>query len=59
MTEDAIERIAAAIDQLARDVHAGQGGGGPDGYAAAVADIWLMLTALDPGLAALIRRYTD
>ena len=52
---DAIDEIAAAIDELARDV---QEGSGSVQHAARVADIWLMITALDPQLGRLVLRYT-
>ena len=45
---DAIDRIAEAIDQLARDAH---GDFSEQELAARVADLWLMLSALDPELA--------
>jgi len=45
---DAIDRIAEAIDQLARDAH--RDFSEPE-LAARVADLWLMLSALDPELA--------
>jgi hypothetical protein len=52
---DAIDQIAAAIDQLACDV---RGGSGSAQHTARVADIWLMLAALDPELGRRMRRYT-
>jgi hypothetical protein len=52
---DAIDQIAAAIDELARDVREGPGS---VQYTARVSDIWLMVAALDPGLGTRIRRYT-
>ena len=45
---DAIDRIAEAIDRLARDAH---GDFSEQELAARVADLWLMLSALDPELA--------
>jgi hypothetical protein len=51
---DAIDRIAEAIDQLASDV--GEAGG-PE-LAARVAELWLMVSALDPELARRQQRYT-
>jgi len=54
---DAIDQIAAAIDQLARDLQADSGVLRTVDYTARVADIWLMVTALDPDLARLVRRY--
>jgi hypothetical protein len=44
---DEIDRIAAAIDQLAADVH---GSGDEPELAVRVADIWQMISALDPEL---------
>ena len=55
---DAIDQIAAAIDQLARDVRADSTTQRTEDYTARVADIWLMVTALDPDLGRLIERYT-
>ena len=54
---DAIDQIAAAIDQLARDVQTDSGVPRTVDYTTRVADIWLMVTALDPDLARLVRRY--
>ena len=55
---DAIDQIAAAIDDLARDVREGSGSVQHADHTARVADIWLMVTALDPELARLVLRYT-
>jgi hypothetical protein len=52
---EAIDRIAEAINQLANDVR--QESPWAD-LAARVADIWLMVTALDPELARRQQRYT-
>jgi hypothetical protein len=52
---DAIDRIAEAIDQLASDA---QGDNDGADLTARVADIWLMVTALDPELARRQQRYT-
>jgi hypothetical protein len=52
---DAIDQIAAAIDELARDV---QEGSGSAQHTARVADIWLMVAALDPELSRRMRHYT-
>jgi hypothetical protein len=52
---DAIERIAEAIDQLACDA---QGEVSRQELAARVAELWLMVSALDPELARRQRRYT-
>jgi hypothetical protein len=51
---DAIDRIAEAIDQLARDAH---GDFSEQELAARVADLWLMLSALDPELARRMQGY--
>jgi hypothetical protein len=45
---DAIDRIVEAIDQLASDARGDNSG--PE-LAARVADLWLMLSAVDPELA--------
>jgi hypothetical protein len=55
---DAIDEIAAAIDQLAHDVREGSGSVQHVHHTARVADIWLMVTALDPELGRLMLRYT-
>jgi hypothetical protein len=52
---EAIDRIAEAIDQLANDAQRESPG---TDLAARVADIWLMVTALDPELARRQRQYT-
>jgi hypothetical protein len=52
---DAIDRIAEAIDQLATDV---QGDASGQELAARVAELWLMVSALDPELAWRQQRYT-
>jgi hypothetical protein len=54
ITGDAIERIAEAIDQLAGDIQ----GTAEAELTARVADIWLMMGALDPELARRQRQYT-
>ncbi len=54
-TGDAIGEIAAAIDELARDVREGSRS---VQHTARVADIWLMVTALDPELGRRVLRYT-
>ena len=51
---DAIDQIAAAIDELARDVREGSGS---VQHMARVADIWLMVTALDPELGRHVLHY--
>lgn len=59
ITGAAIDRIAAAIDQLASDAR-GEGGGKPrpGELAARVAELWLMVSALDPELARRKEHYT-
>jgi hypothetical protein len=56
-TGEAIERIAAAIDQLASDARDGQGETGSDELTARVATLWEMVSELDPELARRARRY--
>jgi hypothetical protein len=48
ITGDAIDRLAEAIDQLASDA---QGETSGLELAARVADLWLMVSALDPEMA--------
>jgi hypothetical protein len=55
ITGEAIDRIAAAIDQLEAELRADSRA--PD-MSARVAGIWLMVTALDPGLEVIVSRYT-
>ena len=55
ITGDEIDRIAAAIDQLATDAH---GDAGEPELAVRVAGIWQMISALDPELDRRRRRYT-
>ena len=52
---EGVDRIAEAIDQLESELRAETGT--PE-MSARVADIWLMVTALDPELARLVTRYT-
>jgi hypothetical protein len=52
---DAIDQIAAAIDELSCDV---RGGSGSEQHTARVAEIWLMVAALDPELDRRMRHYT-
>ncbi len=52
---DAIDRIAEAIDQLASDA---QGDASSQELAARIADLWLMVSALDPELARRTEHYT-
>ncbi len=51
---EAIDRLTEAIDQLARDARGG--GSGPE-LAARVADLWMMVSALDPEMARRSRGY--
>jgi hypothetical protein len=55
---DPIVRIAAAIDQLASDTQADSGEAEPGALAARVAELWQMVSALDPELARRKQRYT-
>jgi hypothetical protein len=55
---EAIERIAAAIDQLASDAREGQDEPGSIELTARVATLWEMISALDPELARRARGYT-
>ena len=57
-TGDAIGRIAEAIDQLASDVQAESGEMDPGALAARIAEVWSMISALDPELARRRREYT-
>jgi hypothetical protein len=52
---DAIDRIADAINQLASDAQRDEA---KADLTARVADLWLMVTALDPELARRQQRYT-
>jgi hypothetical protein len=52
---DAVDRIAKAIDQLASDARAESSG--PE-MASRVAELWLMVSALDPELARRSQHYT-
>jgi hypothetical protein len=56
-TGDAIQRIAAAIDQLARDAREADGATGKAELTARVAMLWLMVSDLDPELARRTRGY--
>ena len=55
---DQIDQIAAAIDQLANDAQGDGGEAEPGALAARVAELWLMVSALDPELARRKQRYT-
>lgn len=57
-TGDAIDRIMSAIDQLASDVRGGKSRTGEGELAVRVADLWHMVSDLDPELARRARRYT-
>lgn len=52
---DAVDRIAEAIDQLASDARGESSG---QELASRVAELWLMVSALDPELARRSQRYT-
>jgi hypothetical protein len=54
-TGDAVDRLAAAIDQLASDV---RGNANDPELAARVAGLWQMVSDLDPELARRARGYT-
>jgi hypothetical protein len=56
-TGDAIDRIAAAIDQLASDARSARGTAGESELTARVAALWLMVSDLDPELARRTLRY--
>ena len=58
ITGAAIDRIAEAIDQLASDARGESGEPRPGELAARVAELWLMVSALDPELARRKERYT-
>ena len=57
-TGDAIERIAAAIDQLASDAKGSEGALGQHELATRVASLWQMISDLDPELARRARGYS-
>ena len=56
----AIDQIIMAIDQLASDLEAHPGGAqhASSQHAARIADIWQMVTSLDPDLARRVSGYT-
>jgi hypothetical protein len=58
MTGDAIDRIAAAIDQLASDVQDASTKASEDELTTRIAALWQMVSDLDPELARRARRYT-
>jgi hypothetical protein len=55
-----IDRIITAIDQLASDVQASTGDSqhASSQHAVRIADIWRMVTSLDPDLARRVSAYT-
>ena len=57
-TGDEIDRIAAAIDQLASDVRDAKSGARQKELNARVAALWQMVSDLDPELARRAERYT-
>jgi hypothetical protein len=58
MTGDAIDRIAAAIDQLASDVQDASTEPNEGELTTRIAALWQMVSDLDPELARRARRYT-
>jgi hypothetical protein len=58
ITGDAIDRIAAAIDQLASDARDAKAGVSEDELTSRIATLWQMVSDLDPELARRARRYT-
>ena len=61
ITGDAIDRITAAIDQLAsdaRDARDAGAGTSEDELTTRVASLWQMVSDLDPELARRARKYT-
>jgi hypothetical protein len=58
ITGDAIDRIAAAIDQLASDAHDTEAGVSEDELTLRIATLWQMVSDLDPELARRAQRYT-
>jgi hypothetical protein len=57
-TEDAINRVAAAIDQLASDSRDAKGGVSEGELTTRIAALWQMVSDLDPELARRTRKYT-
>jgi hypothetical protein len=57
-TGDAIDRVVAAIDQLASDTREGRGPGWDGELAERIAALWQMISDLDPELARRARGYT-
>jgi len=58
ITGDAIDRIVAAIDQLASDAHDVGAGASEGELTMRVATLWQMVSDLDPELARRAQRYT-
>jgi hypothetical protein len=56
-TGDAVERIAAAIDQLASDAQAARDAGSQHELDIRVASLWQMVSDLDPELARRAQGY--
>ena len=57
-TGDALDRIVAAIDQLARDAQDADDEASRDELTMRVAALWRMVSELDPELARRAQRYT-
>jgi len=57
-TGDAINRIVAAIDQLASDARVAKAEAREDELTTRVATLWRMVSDLDPELARRAQRYT-
>jgi len=57
ITGDAIDRIAAAIDQLASDARDATAGVSEEELTSRIATLWRMVSDLDPELARRARRY--
>jgi hypothetical protein len=58
ITGEAVDRIAAAIDQLASDVRDGRAGASEAELTMRLATLWQMVSDLDPELARRALRYT-
>ena len=56
-TGDAVDRIAAAIDQLASDARNARGAAFSGDAAMRIAGLWEMVSDLDPELARRAKRY--
>jgi hypothetical protein len=57
-TGDALDRVAAAIDQLASDSRDAKGGANGGELTTRIAALWQMVSDLDPELARRTRMYT-